>query len=191
MKAKELGGYGVSKAKQVAAKKRNRLIIRTIVLILLAAAIIFAIFSKDKTKVLSIGDKAPDFELVDLEGNKQRLSDYQGEGVFLNFWGSWCGPCKTEMPFMEKLSKEFEGQGVHILALNLKDTRLKAETFRDQYGLTFPIARDTDESVRRAYNVIPLPTTILINKDGIIEDIITRGMTEDEIRAFMVSIQPE
>ena len=181
----------MSKASQMAAKRKKRLIIRTIVLILLAAAVVFAIYSKDKVKVLEVGDKAPDFELVDLEGNKHRLSDYQGEGVFLNFWGSWCGPCKTEMPFMEKLSKEFDGQGVHILALNIKDTKLKAETFRDQYELTFPIARDTDESVRRAYNVIPLPTTILINKDGIIEDIITRGMSEDEIRSFMVSIQPE
>ena len=181
----------MSKANQMAAKRKKRLIIRTIVLILLAAAVVFAIYSKDKVKVLEVGDKAPDFELVDLEGNKHRLSDYQGEGVFLNFWGSWCGPCKTEMPFMEKLSKEFDGQGVHILALNIKDTKLKAETFRDQYELTFPIARDTDESVRRAYSVVPLPTTILINKDGIIEDIITRGMSEDEIRSFMVSIQPE
>ena len=57
--------------------------------------------------------------------------------------------------------------------------------------MTFPIARDPDESVRRAYNVLPLPTTILINKDGIIEDIITRGMSEDEIRSLMESIQPE
>ncbi|MBO1913069.1 redoxin domain-containing protein, partial [Microvirga sp. 3-52] len=113
------------------------------------------------------------------------------EGVFLNFWGSWCGPCKTEMPYMENQYKEFDGKGVHILAINIKDTRLKAETFRDQFGLTFPIARDPDESVRRAYNVMPLPTTILINKDGIIKDIITRGMSEDEIRSLMESIQPE
>ena len=181
----------MSKENQIAAKRKKRLIIRTIVLILLAAAVIFAISTKDKVKVIKVGDEAPDFELVDLEGNKQRLSDYRGEGVFLNFWGSWCGPCKTEMPFMEKLSKEFDGKGVHILALNLKDTKLKAETFRDQYGLTFPIARDTDESVRRAFNVLPLPTTILVNKDGIIEEIKSGGMSEDEIRSFMESIQPE
>ena len=77
----------MSKANQMAAKRKKRLIIRTIVLILLAAAVVFAIYSKDKVKVLEVGDKAPDFELVDLEGNKHRLSDYQGEGVFLNFWG--------------------------------------------------------------------------------------------------------
>lgn len=181
----------MSKAAQLAKKKKNRLVIRTIVLLLLLTAVIFTIATKDKEKVLAIGDQAPNFELVDLDGNKQRLSDYKGQGVFLNFWGSWCGPCKTEMPFMESQSKEFEGKGVHILALNLKDTKLKAETFRDQYGLTFPIARDTDESVRRAYNVIPLPTTILINKDGIIEDIIPGGMDENRIRSYMESIQPE
>ena len=77
------------------------------------------------------------------------------------------------MPDMENQYKEFKDKGVHILAINLKDTRLKAKTFRNQYGLTFPIASDLDESVRQAYNVLPLPTTILINKDGIIEDIIT------------------
>jgi peroxiredoxin len=181
----------MSKNKRLAANRKKRLIIRTIVLLVLAVAIVFAIVTRDKVEVLAVGDIAPDFELVDLEGNKHRLSDYKGEGVFLNFWGSWCGPCKTEMPYMENQYKEFEGKGVHILAINLKDTRLKAETFRDQFGLTFPIARDPDESVRRAYNVMPLPTTILINKDGIIKDIITRGMSEDEIRSLMESIQPE
>ncbi|MDS9470789.1 thiol-disulfide oxidoreductase ResA [Sporosarcina pasteurii] len=181
----------MSKAEQFAKKRKVRLVIRTVVLFLLLGAVIFAIVSKDTEKVLAVGDKAPDFELVDLEGNIHKLSEYEGEGVFLNFWGSWCPPCKEEMPFMENQSKEFEDKGVHILAINIKDTRLKAETFRDQYGLTFPIAQDKDESVRRAYNVIPLPTTILINKDGVIEDIITTGLDEEEIRQAMESIQPE
>lgn len=181
----------MSKVDQFAKKRKNRLIIRTVVLLLLLGAVIFAIASKKTEKVLAVGDYAPDFEVVDLEGNKHRLSDYQGEGVFLNFWGSWCGPCKTEMPFMENQSKEFEEKGVHILALNIKDTRLKAETFRDQYGLTFPIAQDKDESIRRAYNVIPLPTTVLIDPDGKIIDIITKGINEAEIRQAMESIQPK
>lgn len=181
----------MSKADQFAKKRKNRLIIRTVVLLLLLGAVIFALTSKKTEKVLAVGDFAPDFEVIDLEGNKHRLSDYQGEGVFLNFWGSWCGPCKTEMPFMENQSKAFKDKGVHILALNIKDTRLKAETFRDQYGLTFPIAQDKDESIRRAYNVIPLPTTVLIDPDGKIIDIITTGIDEEEIRQAMESIQPK
>ena len=88
------------------------------------------------------------------------------------------------------MHKAFEGKGVHILAVNIKESNLKVETFRDQYGLTFPIAIDKDESVKEAYNIVPLPTTFLINKDGIIEQIITREMSENEIIAFMESIQP-
>ena len=171
-------------------KKRNRLIIRTIVLLLLASAVIYTIASKDKVKVLAVGDKAPDFELVDLEGNKQRLSDYKGEGVFLNFWGTWCGPCKKEMPYMESQHNAFEEKGVRILAVNIQESDLKVKAFRDQYGLTFPIAIDKDKSVLEAYNVIPLPTTFLIDKDGKIKKIITREMSEEEIISHMESIQP-
>ena len=94
------------------------------------------------------------------------------------------------MPYMENQHQAFEDKGVHILAVNIQESQLKVETFRDQYGLTFPIAIDKDKSVMEAYNVVPLPTTVLINKDGKIEQIITREMTEDEIISFMESIQP-
>ncbi|MBO0588519.1 thiol-disulfide oxidoreductase ResA [Sporosarcina sp. E16_8] len=173
-----------------AGQKKTRLIIRTIVLLLLVSAVVYTIASKDKVKVLAVGDKAPDFELVDLEGNKHRLSDYKGEGVFLNFWGTWCGPCKKEMPYMENQHKAFEEKGVKILAVNIAESNLKVETFRDQYGLTFPIVIDKDKSVKEAYNIVPLPTTFLINKDGRIEKIITREMSEKEIISLMESIQP-
>ena len=86
--------------------------------------------------------------------------------------------------------KAFEGKGVNILAVNIAESNLKVETFRDQYGLTFPIAIDKDKSVKEVYNIVPLPTTFLINKDGKIEQIITREMSEDEIITFMESIQP-
>ena len=174
-----------------AGQKKTRLIIRTIVLLLLVSAVVYTIASKDKVKVLAVGDKAPDFELVDLEGNKQKLSDYKGEGVFLNFWGTWCGPCKKEMPYMENQHIAFEEKGVNILAVNIAESNLKVETFRDQYGLTFPIAIDKDKSVKEVYNIVPLPTTFLINKDGEIEQIITREMSEDEIISLMESIQPK
>lgn len=172
------------------AKKKVRLITRTVVLLLLVSAVVYTIATKDSVKVLAVGDKAPNFELVDLEGNKQRLSDYKGEGVFLNFWGTWCPPCKKEMPYIENQHKAFEGKGVHVLSVNIAEPILKVETFRDQYGLTFPIAIDKGKSVMELFNVGILPATYLINKDGEIEQIITREMTEDEIISFMESIQP-
>ncbi|MER2088975.1 MAG: thiol-disulfide oxidoreductase ResA [Sporosarcina sp.] len=174
-----------------AGKKKTRLIIRTIVLLLLVSAVVYTIVSKDKVKVLAVGDKAPDFELVDLEGNKHRLSDYKGEGVFLNFWGTWCPPCKKEMPYIERQHNAFAEKGVHVLSVNIAEPHLKVETFRDQYGLTFPIVIDKSKSVMEVFNVGILPATYLINKDGKIEQIITREMSEDEIISFMESIQPE
>ncbi|CAM3059467.1 thiol-disulfide oxidoreductase ResA [Filibacter tadaridae] len=173
------------------SKKKKRLVIRTVVLLLLVSAVVYTIAFKDKVDVLAVGDMAPDFELTDLDGNKHRLSDYKGEGVFLNFWGTWCGPCKREMPFMESQYKAFEKKGVHILAVNIKGSDLKVEAFRDNYKLTFPIAIDKTESVKEVYNIIPLPTTFLINKEGRIEQIITREMSEDEIKSHMESIQPD
>ena len=85
-----------------ATKKKNRLIMRTVVLFLLISAVVYAVASKEKVEMLVVGDLAPDFELIDLEGNKHKLSDYRGEGVFLNFWGTWCRPCKKEMPAIGK-----------------------------------------------------------------------------------------
>lgn len=172
-------------------KKKKRLVIRTLVLLLLASAIIFSIVSKDKVKVLAVGDKAPDFELVDLDGNTHRLSDYKGQGVFLNFWGTWCGPCKTEMPYMEHQYNEFKEKGVQVLAINIAESNLKVESFKDQYGLSFPIAIDKNGSVKEAYNIVPLPTTFLINEEGEIEQIITREMSESEIISLMEGIQPQ
>lgn len=181
------------KENQLAKKKRNRLIVRTVILILLAAAIIYAVFSKDEFTALGVGDMAPDFELVDLEGNKHRLSDYRGEGVFLNFWGTWCPPCKREMPHMEKVHKELDGDGVNILTINIKDTLTAVENFRTSFEdeLTFPIMRDTTESVKEIYNFKPLPTTFIIDANGKIKEIISREMSEDEIRTIMLGIRPE
>ena len=82
------------------------------------------------------------------------------KGFFLTFGVHGADRVKQKCPIWKINIKNLKDKGVHILAINLKDTKLKAETFRDQYGLTFPIARDPDESVRRAYNVMPLPTTI-------------------------------
>lgn len=181
----------MSKADKLAVNRKRRLLTRTIILGILVLAVVFAIATKDKVEVLAVGDEAPDFELIDLDGNVHRLSDYRGEGVFLNFWGTWCPPCKEEMPYMENVHQEMGGDGVHILAVNIKESTLKVQNFSDEYGLTFPIALDKTETVKERYNFKPLPTTFIINKDGIIEEIISRGITEDEIRDLMQSVRTE
>ncbi|RNF40531.1 thiol-disulfide oxidoreductase ResA [Planococcus salinus] len=175
-------------------KKRNRAIMRSAILLVLIAAIGYTIYNSvtaEDVSLLKVGDEAPDFVLVDLEGEQHRLSDYQGEGVFLNFWGTWCKPCAKEMPAMDRQYEVYKEQGVHVLAVNIAQSDFEVQSFADQYGLSFPVVIDKSKSVMSAYNINPLPTTVLVNPEGKVEKIITGEMTEQDIESYMASIKPE
>ena len=116
-----------------------------------------------------VGHVAPDFVLNTLDGREVRLSDYRGHVVFLNFWATWCGPCKVEMPTMEHLYREYRRQGFAILAVST-DAEAAGVTrpYRDALGLTFTIAHDPDAVVMRLYGVHTLPVTFLVDREGVI-----------------------
>lgn len=177
----------------MAIKKKQRLYIRTVILAIMVVAVaytLYANFTKDKHVQLAVGDQAPDFSLIDMEGNKHKLSDYKGQGVFLNFWGTWCPPCKREMPDMEKQYQVFKDAGVHILAVNIGDTEFQINKFVKQHELTFPILRDKTKDVRDLYRIDKMPTTLLINPDGEITLIEEGELTEAKIKGMMESIKP-
>lgn len=114
---------------------------------------------------------APDFTVYDGEGNAHKLSDYRGKPVILNFWASWCGPCKSEMPdFDEKYQQH--GEEIHFLMVNLTDgsqeTVETASGFISKQGYTFPVYFDTDMEGAIAYGVNAVPVTYLIDADGYI-----------------------
>lgn len=173
--------------------KKRRLVLRTVILIVLAAAIIFTLyanFTKNDRKIATVGEQAPDFVLEDLDGRKYRLSDFKGKGVFLNFWGTFCDPCKREMPYMDNQYKKFKDQGVEIIAVNVGETDLAIETFANQYNLSFPIVVDNGE-VQKAYGIYSLPATFLISPEGKVVDYIEQSLTEDMIADYMNQIKPE
>jgi peroxiredoxin len=116
-----------------------------------------------------VGHLAPDFVLTTLDGREVRLSDYRGHVVFLNFWATWCGPCKVEMPAMDRLYREYRRQGFAILAVST-DPEGPAVTrpYREALGLTFTIAHDPDAVVMRLYGVRTLPVTFLVDREGVI-----------------------
>ncbi|MED3660593.1 thiol-disulfide oxidoreductase ResA [Ureibacillus sp. FSL K6-8385] len=175
-------------------KKKKRMVIRGLILGLLACAIIYTIYNsatKDKVEVLQDGDKAPDFELVDLEGNTHRLSDYKGQGVFLNFWGTWCEPCKKEMPALERQYQQFKDQGVQVLAVNIAQSNFEVQNYVDQLHLTFPVVIDKTKSVMQAYNVGQLPASFLIDPEGKVKRIPPGELSEQQIQTYMESIKPE
>jgi len=121
------------------------------------------------TEAPRVGHLAPDFLLPTLDGRQVRLSDYRGHVVFLNFWATWCAPCKVEMPAMEHLYREFRLKGFAVLAVST-DVEGAAVTrpYRDSLGLSFTIAHDPEMIVGRLYGVRTLPVTFLVNRNGMI-----------------------
>jgi thiol-disulfide isomerase/thioredoxin len=107
-----------------------------------------------------------DFELVNLNGVKENLSDYRGQVIFLNFWATWCGPCRSEMPSMEKVYKELKDKGFTIVAVDLGENPSTVQAFVDEFGLTFPVLLDQTNAVGSMYNAQSIPTTYLIGRDG-------------------------
>lgn len=162
-------------------------------MLVLAGAIVFTIYNsatKEQKGLLQVGEQAPDFTLMDLNGEEHQLSDYKGQGVFVNFWGTWCKPCEKEFPLMEKQYQVYKDQGVQILAVNIAQSDYEVRQFAEQRDLTFPIVIDKTKSVMEAYNIRPLPTTLLVNAEGKIEKIITGEMSEEDIKSYMEQIKP-
>ncbi|UUV26956.1 MULTISPECIES: thiol-disulfide oxidoreductase ResA [Lysinibacillus] len=167
---------------------------RSIILIVLFGAIFFTVYttlSQDKNEVLKIGDEAPNFTLVDMQGDKHSLEEYKGQGVFLNFWGTWCKPCEREFPIIDRYYNEYKEKDIQVLAINIAESDFVVQNYIDRKGLTFPVLIDKNKSVMEAYNINPLPTTILINSEGKIEKIITGEMKEQDIKSYMELILPD
>lgn len=115
------------------------------------------------------GETAPDFELETLDGEIVRLSELRGEKVILNFWASWCPPCREEMPEMQKFYDDYKDD-IKVIAVNYNEKDQKVIDFLDEYGYTFPMPLDRDGSVGNEYGVLTLPTTYFIGTDGIIQE---------------------
>ncbi|MEK4254808.1 redoxin domain-containing protein [Ureibacillus sp. FSL K6-2830] len=135
---------------------------------------------------------APEFTLTDLSGADVKLSDFKGKIVILNFWATWCPPCREEMPAMQKFYEQNKENGIEIVAVNLTniDNGVQAvESFVQDYGLTFPILLDKDGVVGNTYGILTLPTSYILDpKGGVIQKIIG-PMNEQMMTEIVNSIQ--
>ena len=122
------------------------------------------IFNEKKS---SVGYFAPSFKLRNIKGNYESLDSYRGEVVVLNFWATWCAPCRIEMPSFEKLYRRYRSEGVTVLAITLdKNSENKIKSFVDEYGLSFPILLDEKGEVERLYPSMTIPFTYIIDRQG-------------------------
>ncbi len=129
--------------------------------------------------------KAIDFEIETFEGEMVRLSDFEGKVVVLNFWASWCPPCRWEMPFFERMSQEYKDQDVVFLGVAISDTLENARGFADSAGVTYPIGLDTTNEIARSYSVVSLPTTFFIGKEGNVERRLSSAANEGVLKVFL------
>ena len=110
--------------------------------------------------------EAKDFEIPSFDPGTVRLSDYRGQVVVLNFWASWCIPCRDEAPVIEKLHREYRGRDVVFLGVNMQDAENDARAFIDEFGMSYPNGRDLNGSVYIMYGVAGVPETFIIAGDG-------------------------
>lgn len=113
-----------------------------------------------------ISGKAPDFTLKSRSGQNLKLSDFRGQVVMLNFWASWCGPCRQEMPIMEQYYKKYKKLGFTILGVNVEEDSSKANAYLRDIKVSFPILYDNTNQLSKTYDVSAMPTTIMIDRNG-------------------------
>ncbi len=121
------------------------------------------------------GAPAPDFTLVDLEGNTHKLSEYVGQAVIINFWSVYCVPCRAEMPDLQQVYEEYQDQGLVLLAVNQNEPPNEVDGFIDDYDLTFPILYDTGFEVSRDYEIESFPTTYFVDRRGRVRHVTFTG----------------
>lgn len=114
---------------------------------------------------LSPGKEAPDFKLKTIEGKEVSLKDYRGKVVLINFWATWCPPCREEMPLFEKVYKKYKDKGFEILAISTDSSVDQVKKFLKEYRVSFPVLFD-DANVSGLYGIQGLPTSFLINREG-------------------------
>ena len=135
----------------------------------------------EATGGIIIGSKAPDFSMISLSGQQISLKDLRGQGVLVNFWATWCYPCREEMDDLKAAYEKYKDQGIVILGIDMKEGEEMVRKFTDSYKITYPILIDTDGKVSDAYNVFGIPSSFFIDREGIIRDIILGEMNQDSI----------
>ncbi|MBB6449674.1 peroxiredoxin [Geomicrobium halophilum] len=175
-----------------AKRKRRRLWMRTAVLITLAVVVSYVFYTNfvHTEEVVSEGDQAPNFTLINMDGERVELADYEGQGVFLNFWGTYCPPCEEEMPYMEDQHQAYLDDDVEILAVNVGESELTIDRFAERLQLTFPILMDENGDVMDHYGVGQLPATYMIDENGEVVHIRVGGMSEEHVQDFMQMVDP-
>lgn len=147
--------------------------------------------NKASSNNTSQANKAIDFTLYDLDGNKISLNDFRGKSVYLNFWATWCPPCRKEMPAMEKIYQEYKDKGLVVLTIDIGEDKETVKKFIKDNNFNFEVLLDSDQSVADKYSITSIPVSYFIDKDGNINDKRVGALQEDEMRSYIKKLMGE
>ena len=130
-------------------------------------AVVFSIFAASSLASSGMeGHAAPDFALKSSTGENLRLSEFRGDVVMINFWATWCGPCRQEMPLLDELYTRYERVGFNLLGVNIDDDSSRAMDMIDELGVNFPVLFDARKEVSKLYEVEAMPVTVIVDREG-------------------------
>jgi len=162
----------LTKPDENSAPPRSKLTITLLSIIILVVTFGIVWLHSAKYEPLTVGKEGPDFSLPNLDETTVRLSDYRGKVVFLNFWATWCKPCREEMPSMEVLYRNFERDGLVVLAISIDRVTTKKDIppFIKSLNLTFPVLVDSWGQTDKRYKLMGVPETYIIDQQGILRE---------------------
>jgi thiol-disulfide isomerase/thioredoxin len=144
----------------------------------------------EQLNTLQEGVSSLNFSLKSSNGNLYQLEDYRGHPVMLNFWATWCGPCKIEMPEIQKIYEEYQEMGLVVLAINNQGSPEEVSNYGKENGLSFPLLLDSDGQISGNYRVGAFPTSFFVDQDGIIRRIVIGSMDGQRLKDIITSTFP-
>lgn len=159
---------------------KNKMMLKALItgcMLVIGGGLVWAMGSR----VPAVGTTAEDFRLTDLTGEEQRLSQYRGKVVLVNFWATWCKPCTTEMPAMQATYDKLRDTGFVVLAINELEDDTKVREHVKQYGHTFPVLMDRDNKVANQFGVFGLPVSVFIDEKGVVREYIKGGLLTEQV----------
>lgn len=127
------------------------------------------------------GSPAPDFEISYLDGRKVRLSDLKGKPILINFWATWCPPCRAEVPEIQNAYEKYKTSGFVVIAVNVQESTSAVAKFMEEFGMTFTVAIDSSGAVGRLYRVSGIPASFFVDRTGIVREIFVGSLTAAEL----------
>lgn len=140
---------------------------------------------------IGVGNLAPDFQLDSLDGQTVSLSDLRDKPVLINFWTTWCSPCRMEMPYLQQVYEEWSGKELVLLAINIGESSSQIGEFMRSQGLSLPVLLDIEGDIAQRYNIQYIPSTFFIDKNGIIQAVkVGQFSSVAEIESHLSKIMP-